>query len=313
MIFSSKVPCNCKKVNLLDYLCNRFTYFSSEQWRQRIAEEKVLLNGSISSVSDEVNGGDSIQYDAGDFDEPPADLAFAVVYEDDYLLGINKPGNLLVHRAGRSFRNNLIYQLRYAHSPLYPNCHSVHRLDRETSGVVLVVKSPDWIAPFGTLFNEGRIEKHYKTIVKGKFSEQLPMHIDNPISQDKASGISYRQWVNESGKQALTRIDHALPLGDHYTLLSVTPLSGRTHQIRVHLASMGYPIAGDRLYNLDPVQYLSMQKEFWSHSLSEDISRHALHCESLSFVHPFTQRPLTISADLPDDMVRCITKLVNSK
>ena len=135
MIFSSVVPPAFRNGSaLVDYLAGRFTYYCSDEWRTRIAAGAVSCNGRTACVDDTVSAGDTISYDAGEFEEPAADLSYRVIYEDEWLLGVNKPGNLLVHRAGKSFRNNLIYQLRYAYVPPYPGAHIVHRLDRENVG-----------------------------------------------------------------------------------------------------------------------------------------------------------------------------------
>lgn len=116
-------------------------HYDRDQWRMRIAQGRVTRNGRIATITDEIDPGDRISYDAGDFDEPDADLDYRIINEDPWLLGIDKPGNLLVHRAGKSFRNNLIYQLRYVHEPPFPAAQTIHRLDRDTSGVVLAAKN----------------------------------------------------------------------------------------------------------------------------------------------------------------------------
>ena len=115
MIFTSTVPLSIRKGTLLpDYLAGRFTYYSREQWLSRIAEGRVRRNGLPATAGETVAPRDRVAYDAGEFEEPAADLGYRIIYEDDWLLGVDKPGNLLVHRAGRSFRNNLMYQLRFA-------------------------------------------------------------------------------------------------------------------------------------------------------------------------------------------------------
>ena len=96
-----------------------------------------------SDEADPVIAKDTVSYEPKEFEEPTADLSYKIIYEDEWMLCVDKPGNLLVHRAGKSFRNNLVYLLRHTNAPPYPNCHPVHRLDRGTSGVVLFAKDSE--------------------------------------------------------------------------------------------------------------------------------------------------------------------------
>lgn len=303
MIFSSTVPCNIPAgTSVAGYLAGRFTYYSLEDWQQKISQERISINGRLCIPSDCVGPGDTVSYDAGEFKEPDADLSYRIVYEDRWILGICKPGNLLVHRAGKCFRNNLIYQLRFVHDPPFPQSHIVHRLDRETSGVVIVAKDSTQSSVFGKLFMEGRIEKRYRAVVRGCFDIETPFVFDSPIAKDKDSGIQYRYRVHESGKSAITRIEHAEPCGDKHSLLELVPVTGRTHQLRVHLSSLGFPIAGDRLYGMSAQEYLANDTGTECCPDGPNISRHALHCGSLSFAHPYTGKRTVIHADLPGDM-----------
>ncbi|MFW6244554.1 MAG: RluA family pseudouridine synthase [Fibrobacterota bacterium] len=302
MIFSSTVPCNTPAgTSAAVYLARRFTYYSLEEWQEKINQNKIFINGRLCGPGDCVRRGDTVSYDAGEFREPEADLSYRIVYEDEWILGICKPGNLLVHRAGKCFRNNLIYQLRFVHDPPFPESHIVHRLDRETSGTVIVAKDSTQSSVFGKLFLEGRVEKRYKAVVRGSFDIETPYVIDCPIAQDCSSGIQYRHRVHKSGKPAITRIEHAEPCGDEHSFLELVPVTGRTHQLRVHLSSIGFPIAGDRLYGMSAEEYLANGNRGYCCE-SPDISRQALHCESLSFLHPHTGTRTVIRADLPGDM-----------
>lgn len=123
------------------YLATRFTYFDYDKWLVRMAEGRIQRNGFPALAGDTVSPGDIVSYDAGEFEEPAADLSYRITWEDSWFLCIDKPGNLLVHRAGISFHNNLMHQLRHVHSPAFPSAHPVHRLDRETSGALMVGKT----------------------------------------------------------------------------------------------------------------------------------------------------------------------------
>jgi 23S rRNA pseudouridine1911/1915/1917 synthase len=302
MIFSSEVPFSVKKgTPVIDYLTERFTYYKRNEWLLRLAEGKVTRNGALVQVSDTVMPREVISYDAGEFEEPAADLNYRIIYEDEWLLGIDKPGNLLVHRAGRSFRNNLIYQLRFIHNPAYPDSHAIHRLDRETSGVVLVAKNAMAQAVFGKMLAAGSIAKVYRAMVSGS---PLPQEIALPIGKKDPSPRSCTFCVDPSGKPAVTRIIASQPMGNGMSMLTIEPLTGRTHQIRVHCAAIGAAIVGDKRYGMTEAQYRAWLATPERYGSNCPIKRQALHCASLSFVHPFTKDRCKIEAPLPEDMRR---------
>jgi len=291
MIFSSTVPTGTRKnTALLDYLSGRFTYHGRDKWEGLAAQGRITVNGLAARACETVAPGDMIAYDPGEFEEPAADLSYRIVFEDEWLLGIDKPGNLLVHRAGRSFRNNLMYQLRYVHAPPYPAAHAAHRLDRGTSGVVCVAKNVEVLTALGRQFAEGKVDKTYLAVVRGAPEAR---ELNFPVGKISEPAPSCRHGVVQGGKAARTLITGVQRLGHQHSLVTVRPLTGRTHQIRVHLAAIGAPIVGDRLYGEG----------------GEQFSRHALHCASLSFVHPVTGHECRIEAETPGDMNELIASL----
>lgn len=301
MIFTSKLPSNQKPISLAEYLSNRFTYYDKTKWAERIMDGKISLNGEIClNPANFVGASDTIAYDAGEIIEPEADLNYSVVYEDDWLLGVNKPGNLLIHRSGKAFKNNLVYQLRFVHNPSYPDAHSTHRIDRETSGLVLLTKNKDQVSFVNKLFIDNKITKHYCAIVNGVFPESIEL-IDSPIGSAGLQSIPYKYWIDQNGKPALTKIISVEKINEFYSFVRLEPKTGRTHQLRVHLAATGYPIIGDKLYSVSEDEHIAWR----DNRLDNDkfiIPRQALHCTSMSFIHPFTNKPCTIAAPLPNDM-----------
>jgi 23S rRNA pseudouridine1911/1915/1917 synthase len=293
MIFSSAVPTGTRKGTMLpDYLAGRFTYHGRDEWEALAAQGKITVNGCAARAGDTVVTGDMVAYDPGEFEEPAADLSYRIIFEDAWLLGIDKPGNLLVHRAGRSFRNNLMYQLRYVHEPTYPAVHAAHRLDRGTSGVLCVAKNAEVLSALARQFADGKVDKTYLAVVRGAPKAR---ELDFPIGKISEPVPSCRHGVVQGGKAARTLIAAVQPLGLQHSLVTVRPLTGRTHQIRVHLAAVGAPVVGDRLYGVEDGLF----------------SRHALHCALLSFVHPVTGRECRMEAVLPADMKELIKRLAD--
>ena len=310
MMFTSVVRANRNQTfQLLAYLSNRFSYHSQEEWSLLIYNGKVLVDGMTAAPETMVGAGCTIRYDAGHIDEPPADLNYSILYEDEWLFAVNKPGNLLIHRAGKSFTNNLMYQLRHKHVPPYPTAHSIHRLDRNTSGVVLIAKTAAIQSEISRQFFQRHIEKIYTAFIDGR-AVDLPSVIDAPISEDRKSLNGARFHVAPEGKEAITRIIASEPLGANSSKIRLQPLTGRTHQLRVHCAFIGHPIIGDRTYG--------SQKTFINNS---DIvnewqllhPRHALHCSEITFHHPWMKCNCTIGAPLPNDMSELEIELRNGK
>jgi 23S rRNA pseudouridine1911/1915/1917 synthase len=304
MRVTSSVPHQPAPISLLCYLSRRFTYFSEEQWHERIREGRILINDCcVTDASMNLFRGDIVAYDMPHFDEPPADLSYQVIYEDEWILGVAKSGNCLVHKSGKSFRSNLIYQLRYCHAPTpYPGINAVHRLDRETSGVVIFAKEKDVSIRLNTAFLRREIRKEYLAIVKGIPSRHSWTALFS-IGKDETPGDRCKFRIDtENGKPAQTHFEIAKALNFECTLLRARPVTGRTHQIRVHLAASGLNLIGDKVYGAITGNRVAGEipcKEFRG---IDCFPRQALHCASIGFDHPVTKEALTIEAPFPADM-----------
>jgi RluA family pseudouridine synthase len=308
MIFTSRIHPPVKPgTTLAEYLSARFTYHTHDEWVSAIGEGQVTLNNARIDPGAVASAGDTISYDPGEFEEPSADLNYRIIYEDEWLLGVDKPGNLLVHRAGKSVTHNLMYQLRSVHVPPWPAAHSVHRLDRETSGVILVAKGAEIVAAmtreraFSTAFT-----KIYYAIARGR----PPVgEISLPLGKPEHSAIPYKFGIIPGGKPAMTRIIDSQPLGLRHSLLTLQPVTGRTHQIRVHLEAIGAPVVGDKLYGRSEEEYLQWRVNPLSIGNRLEFPRHALHCASMTFMHPFLKKECRIEAPMPEDMKGLIASL----
>ncbi len=306
MIVSSKVTAKYKQVLITDYLADRFTYRSKEEWLVFVQNGRVQHNHSLCTPDTLVTQGDVVSCQLPEV-VPPANFNYTILYEDDWLLAINKPGDLLVHDKKRFSQANLIYHLRHKHHPPYPSANLVNRLDKDTSGIVIVAKDGEKAAALQQLFREQAVSKQYLAVVNGVPSSKQG-EIDLPIGKiDSLPGV-YRFGVVPGGKTAVTHYKTLQTFDQRFALLQLSPQTGRTHQIRVHLQAIGHPLIGDKLYQLSDEAYLAwVQKR--SFSEADLIQRQALHCSQTSFNHPQTERPFTITAPLPPDFESLLQKL----
>lgn len=299
MIVSSKVTAVFHQKPLLAYLAGRFTYQTRETWQARIEAGDVTCNGRTATTQQIVRQGDVIACDLPEPPLPDVNLDYQIVYEDDWLLAVNKPGNLKVHGHGRFIKANLVYQLRHNHTPPYPEASLINRLDRDTSGLVLLARDADTLRAVQTQFAERTVQKTYLAVVQG-IPEWQSREVDLPIGRLPSAAGVYRYGISDEGKSAQTLVELIRPFPPNHALVRLTPKTGRTHQLRVHLAALGHPLVGDRLYTLSDADYLA-----WCEDKTSDdapLPRHALHCAETIIWHPQQQRPLTFHAPLAPDI-----------
>ena len=240
--------------------------------------------------------------------EPVVDFNYKVLFEDDEILVIHKPGNLPVHPAGRFFFNTLLTHLRREVFDEYKKGKDfflVHRIDRETSGVLLIAKQSLTARKLVAQFYDHEVEKKYLAIVMGKI-EKDDFEVDSNIKSDAGSHVKLKMTTcgPEEGITARTRFK-VLQRTEKFTLVEVSPQTGRQHQIRVHLASIGHPIVGDKLYGGFDRFFLTF---LYDGTFNDEmrrhlhLPRHALHATSLKFKHPRSGETITIQSEMPQDM-----------
>ena len=299
MDVTSEVIQQYKDLPLLEYLTKRFTYLSHKEWSARISERRLTINGVVGGVADVVRQCDRVTYDMPDFIEPSATLNYTIVYENEFFLAVNKPGNLLVHKHGRSFKSNLIYQLREVHTSSYPTADIVNRLDRDTSGLVLISKSKEILRELQGLFVERKITKVYQAVVEGIMYEDSGF-FDTPIGSLRETSVRQKQGVDTlKPKEAITDFK-VLSRSATRTLLELRLHTGRTHQLRVHCALAGYPMTGDALYTLSEEEF-SAYREGDLSIYEAPFERQALHCTELHFAWRGEQYDL--EAPLPESFL----------
>jgi len=285
---------------------------SRSQAKRLIEEGLILLNGRRVKASFTVRAGDMA---AGDFPEPeplsaePEAIPLAVLYEDEDILVLDKPAGLVVHPSTTGSSGTLVNALLH-HCQDLPGIKGVirpgivHRLDKDTSGVMVVAKTEGALAELGRQFKEREVEKTYLAIVHGMFREQagtIEAAIGRHPTERKKMSIHSR-----SGRGAVTQwgLLEAFP---GHSLLEIRPQTGRTHQIRVHLASVGHPVLGDALYGRKGRP--GAIADLVLRDVVKKLNRQALHAHRLTFTHPRTGEKITFISPVPPDMeevLRCL-------
>lgn len=310
MKVSSHVPPPHKQTPLVAYLANRFTYIPQKVWQERVLTGMVSHNDQPATLETTVRQGDTVTCEIPDYTPPEINTNYTIVYEDEWLLGINKPPNLRVHGHGKWTTANLIYHLRHEHQPAYPGTHLINRLDADTTGVVLVARDGATLKQMGDLFLGQQVEKTYLGVVEG-IPDPPQGVIDAPVGPVIGTTTKTRQGIGQVHKprSAVTEYKVLRPLSSHHALVQLHPLTGRTHQLRVHLAAIGYPLVGDALYQMDDETYLAWCEGRYEPDPPLLLSRQALHCAETRFIHPHTGAFCIITAPLPDDLQNLIARL----
>ena len=287
MKLKAKVPLIYDGFTLLDYISARFTYLTRDVWQERIAEKRHSRDGEILDENSIVRHLELIYYDMPEeyLDEPDANLDYKILIETRDFLVIDKPPNLMVHKHKTNIRNNLIYHLRENHVPPYPTANIVNRLDKNTSGIVLLALNKKALSELSLQFVKRSVKKTYYAVVVGTpnpLSDTIyaPIgKIADPSPQDIDDGRFCA--VNlPNAKDCETRYETIKTIDGH-SLVKVFPITGRTHQIRVHLAHIGTPIVADPSYGFHTKDYLDYC-DF--NNIKPIISeRHLLHCSELEF------------------------------
>ena len=313
---SIHIPPESAGAVILDYLSLRFTYHHRTQWEDLIRCERVLVNGRPCVPGTILESGNSLKYLQMDREEPPVSTNYSIVFEDRALLVINKPGNLPCHPGGRYFKNTLwgLLKTETAGEPFF----FVNRIDRETSGIVLLAKTASAAKKCQRQFQSGAVRKIYLVVVEGDFPSGL-VCAEGFMSRDETSSIRKKQrfspmdsgWeIPGESRRCLTRF-RLIERRQKKSLVSACPVTGRLHQIRATLFSLGYPVVGDKIYGVDDTFFL----KFIENRLTEEdrsrlcLQRQALHAESLELEHPEDGQRLHFKAEMPKDMVELFETL----
>ena len=242
-VYKSTIPSQYHGYAVEQYFATRFTYQTHEDWMAQILNGDILVNGEKAQPGYTLQEGDRIITHAGMRQEPPADRRLKVVYQDRHIRVFNKPAPIPVHPSGRYFQNSMTEVLREMFPEEVPR--PVQRLDATTTGLIVFARSRQAAGFLMKEFKGHRIQKEYLALVKGKpekkqFTLTAPIGVVDGAQRGVGEGI-------KKPKSATTQVEW-LASTDTHSLLKVTPLSGRTNQIRVHLSSHGLPILNDEVY-----------------------------------------------------------------
>lgn len=287
---------------LVEFLTGRFTYLDQDEWILRVKRGQVRVNQRLASIQQPLRNGDQVSYSTTAWVEPDVNPNYRILYEDESILAIAKPAPLPVHATGAYFQNTLVALLR-KNRPETHDWRLVHRLDSETSGVILMAKNQTALRSLQKQWEERTVEKTYWAVVFGKFKTEYRT-IDAPIGTPAYSRIRIKLGTSPMyGKSAVTDFER-LGVRGNFSLLQVRPRTGRTHQIRVHLEAIGHSIVGDKLYSGEDETFLRFVEEGWSEYLRERVilPRLALHAHRLVFRHPEDQRVMVLEDPLSPDL-----------
>jgi 23S rRNA pseudouridine1911/1915/1917 synthase len=292
------------------YLASQIEGWSRARLQRLIENEDVLVNGKVAKPSYKLREADEIEVDL----VAPATNVFApenipieIVYEDDTLVVVNKAAGLVVHPAAGTPSGTLANALAH-HFQQLPGVGAgvrpgiVHRLDRDTSGLLVVAKTEAALENLSDQFRDRTVYKSYVALVHGRV-QSTSGKIDQPLARDRSNRT--RMAVVRGGRNALTiyRVRQAF---DRFTLLDVELKTGRTHQIRVHLAWMKHPVVGDETYGGgrdNTIQDPRLRARIRS------LNRHFLHAERLGFKHPKSGEFVKFESALPAELANLLTQI----
>ena len=268
---------------------------------QRLIEDgNILVNGKNAKVSYKIQENDKISVEIPEpkqIELKAQDIPIEIVYEDSDIIVVNKPKGMVVHPANGNPDGTLVNaimaickdSLSGIGGEIRPGI--VHRIDKDTSGLLIVAKNDNAHVKMSEQIKNHEVKKTYIALVRGVFKENEAT-IDMPIG--RSTSDRKKMAVNKNGKNAITHIK-VLKRFDKYTLLQVNIETGRTHQIRVHLSHIGYPIVGDYTYS-------NGKNEF-------DVVGQCLHAQKLEFKHPITQKDMCLETELPQYFKDILDKL----
>lgn len=281
------------------YLADNFRFLSRAGWQKRLRKGEVLVDGKAVDSSHKLRPGQNVQFYHPPSVEPEVNRDIYPIWRKGAVMAVFKPAPLPMHENG-AYRKNTFAEL--LKTEIGPEWAAVHRLDRETSGIVLCGATYEVRRQLAMSLAERSLHKEYLAIVHGRVGEDNWIE-NGPIGDLSASEIRIKKWVVPDGLPSETHFSVAARKGEH-SLLKASPKTGRTNQIRIHAAYAGHHLVGDRLFYPDEGIFL----DWFVNGLSPEIiettghRRCLLHAHGLSFRHPESRELHEVFCPMPDDM-----------
>jgi 23S rRNA pseudouridine1911/1915/1917 synthase len=299
-----RVPPECDRWRLDHFLKARIRRLSRTKIQEIIEQQVRLSDGRQPRPSLAVRRGEVVLIERPAPVEPPVPRSFEVLAEDETFIAIDKPAGLPIHTTAKYYKNTLTAVLRER----YPDqkLQVCHRLDRETSGVLLVARGPQPSSFLKQAFARRQVSKSYLAICHGIPSPPTGL-IDRPLKLLDTRSKLLMGVVGDDDPDGLpSRTRYSVVQAyERHALIAAHPETGRQHQIRVHLASAGHPIVGDKIYRASEEKFIEFCDGGMTPELLEafdGLPRQALHAHTLTFPHPVTRAPVTVEAPLPADL-----------
>jgi 23S rRNA pseudouridine1911/1915/1917 synthase len=308
---TEEVPFEMAGMRLDQVLAELFADYSRSKLQSWVKSGRVQVNGLTLKSRDKLVGGETIALDAEAeivITAEPEPIPLEIIFEDESLLIVNKPAGLVVHPAIGNWNGTLLNALLNHDSSLetLPRAGIVHRIDKETSGLLMIAKTLQAHNSLTQQLQDRAITREYLAIARGRMTAGGT--VDEPIGRHSTDRKRYA--VRENGKHAVTHYRVGQRFTRH-TLVQVKLETGRTHQIRVHMAHIRFPLLGDQVYGgrfqMPPECSERLEKELRS------FKRQALHAAKLGLQHPVTDEYLEWEQPLPEDMVRLLEALAENE
>ncbi|MAR00310.1 MAG: 23S rRNA pseudouridine(1911/1915/1917) synthase RluD [Oceanospirillaceae bacterium] len=311
IVMSVEVPYDEGNKRFDQVAARLFPDFSRSRLQQWIKDGQLTVNGQVMRGRDKLTGGETLDLRAeqeAEGDWQAEDMDLDIVYEDDDILVINKPADLVVHPAAGNYTGTLLNGLLH-HCPELvniPRAGIVHRLDKDTTGLMVVAKTLQAQNHLVGQLQDRSMGREYEAVVQGHMTGGGK--VDAPIGRHGTQRT--KMSVSPTGKEAVThyRVLHKFP---SHTYIRCKLETGRTHQIRVHLSHIGYPLVGDATYAARQRLTKGIGPEL--RDLLANFPRQALHARELTLVHPRSGEIMTWEVELPDDFIELLNTLADDQ